>query len=326
MGDEFEDIETLFRPLAAGAPEALDLRDDVAVIPSRPGHDLVITKDAMVAGVHFLSGDPPDLVARKLLRVNLSDLAAKGAAPFGYFLSVHWPPGFAAPNRRLFADGLAEDQARYGLRLLGGDTVSTSGPLTVTATMLGWIESGRVVRRSGARPGQLVLVSGTIGDGGLGLMAARGELTVLAVHDREALAARYRLPEPRTAIPGVLRDCATAAADVSDGLLADAGHVAAASGVAIEIDLDRLPLSGPAQAWLQSQPDSAAALAILATAGDDYEIVCAAWPTEVERLIAASARAGVAMTAIGRVVEGAGVFPFCQGEPVSVARMGWRHV
>lgn len=297
--DEFETIARLLAPLAG--PEALGLTDDAAAIPSRPGYDLVITKDAIVEGVHFLADDPLDLVARKLLRVNLSDLAAKGAKPFGYLLACAWPPRAGWPERELFAKGLEQDQAAFGVKLLGGDTVSTSGPLALSCTMFGWVRAGAMVRRSGARPGDLVMVSGPIGDGCLGLKAARGEI------DDPALAERYRLPRPRLDLSLA---SATACADISDGLLADAGNIAKASGVAVAIELEKVPLSDGARRWLADHPDG---LGALATGGDDYELV-------------ATAPAPLAgFTVIGRVSEGAGVAATHRGAPVQFSKLGWRH-
>ena len=323
--DEFETIARLLRPLAT-APEALGLADDAAAIPSRPGFDLVVSKDAMVAGVHFLDGDPLDLVARKLIRTNLSDLAAKAAEPYGYFLAVAWPAGSGWPERERFAAGLKADQDLYGLTLLGGDTVSTPGPLTLSLTILGWTPSGAMIRRSGARPGEKVLVSGTIGDGWLGLGAARGELEgVLPSAAAEWLAGRYRLPEPRLELRDALRARAGAAADVSDGLIADAGHIAEASGVRLRLDLERLPVSEPARVWLQRQPDRAGALAALAVGGDDYEIVLTCAPAHVAPLIAEAEAAGLALTEIGEAVEGQGVSVEHGGRELEIARTGWRH-
>lgn len=309
-GGEFDWIAQLLRPLTKGAPEALDLLDDAAVLSSRPGFDLVVTKDAMVAGVHFLPDDPLDLVARKLLRVNLSDLAAKGAEPYGYFLTTAWPAGTDWDAKALFAKGLAEDGEAYGLTLLGGDTVSTPGPLTLTATLLGWVPAGGAILRRGATPGDLLAVSGTIGDGWLGLQAATGAI------DSPALADRYRLPRPRVDLIPELRRHARAAADVSDGLLADAGHLAAASGCAVRVDLDRAPLSPEAAAWLVAQPDRVAALTRLATGGDDYQIVCAFpdGPAPPD-----------GFTVVGRFEAGQGVHPFHDGAPVAVDRLGWTH-
>ncbi|MGH6909398.1 MAG: thiamine-phosphate kinase, partial [Phenylobacterium sp.] len=167
--DEFSEIARLFRPLTGGAAGAFDLLDDAAVVPQRPGFDLVITKDAVVEGVHFPEREAPDLVAKKLLRVNLSDLAAKAAEPFGCFLAVAWPKSFGPADREAFARGLGEDLQTYGVSLLGGDTVSTPGPFTLSLTALGWVPAGRMVRRAGAKAGDILAVSGTIGDGALGL-------------------------------------------------------------------------------------------------------------------------------------------------------------
>ncbi len=325
MTDEFQDIARLFRPLTRGAPEALGLLDDAAVLPSRPGFDLVITKDAMVAGVHFLPDDPPEVVARKLLRVNLSDRAAKAAEPYAYFLSVAWPEHYGAPARAAAAAGLSIDQTAFGLTLLGGDTVSTPGPLTVSATMLGWVESGAMVRRGGARHGDVVLVTGFIGDGGLGLRAARGELPDLDDDARDYLAGRYRLPEPRNALREALAGAASAAVDVSDGLVADAGHIGEASGMAIQIDPERIPLSPAARSWVQAQPSSVKALAELAAAGDDYEVVCTTDMMGALRLSVAAAEAGFGLTPIGRVAEGEGTIALYRGEVVLMDRTGWRH-
>ena len=323
--DEFDTIARLFRPLAQGAPEARGLLDDVAVIPSRPGFDLVVTKDAMVEGVHFLPDDPLDLVARKLLRVNLSDLAAKGADAYGYLLSVSWSQRCSMLEREAFASGLAEDQAHYGVKLFGGDTTSTPGPLSASITAFGWIPHGRSVARAGARPGDVVLVSGAIGDGWLGLQAARGGIPDLEEARLEALARRYRLPEPRTGLARLVRDYATASADVSDGLIADAGHLATAGKVGIELKLESMPLSRAARVWLEHRADPLPALLALATGGDDYEIVCAVRPERAEALIKASDQAGVAFAAIGRVVEGEGMHVSYEGQPVEVRQAGWRH-
>ena len=309
-GGEFDWIAQLLRPLTRGAPEALDLLDDAAVIPSRPGFDLVVTKDALVAGVHFLPDDPLDLVARKLLRVNLSDLAAKGAEPWGYFLTTAWPTGTPWADKALFASGLAADGQAFDISLLGGDTVSTPGPLTLTATLLGWVPQGGAIPRKGVRPGDRLAVSGVIGDGWLGLQAARGEL------DSPALADRYRLPEPRVDLIPVLRAHARAAADVSDGLLADAGHIARASGCGVRIDLDAMPLSPEALAWLRRQPAGAEALTTLATGGDDYQIVCA---------LDAATEVPAGLTVIGRFVEGQGVIACVNSCEIEVPRLGWTH-
>ena len=323
--DEFDWIDRHLRPLAGDAPEALALADDAAVIPARPGFDLVVSKDAIVEGVHFLASDPLDLVARKLLRVNLSDLAAKGAEPYGYFLAVAWPPGFGWSARRAFVEGLGQDQRRFGLKLFGGDTVSTPGPLTASVTIMGWVPAGAMVRRAGARVGDVVLVTGAIGDGGLGLRAARGEGLGLPMDDQARLKARYQTPEPRLDLGEALRRWAHAAADVSDGMIADAGRIASASAVRVTLDIDRMPISAAAGAWLAMQPDRDAARLALAAAGDDYEILCTAPPPAVAPLKAAAEALGFAMTEIGIVSAGEGVEVTSQGRVVAVNRSGWRH-
>lgn len=314
---EFGWIERLLRPLTLGHPGALDLLDDAAVLSPRPGHDLVVTKDAMVAGVHFLADDPLDTVARKLLAVNLSDLAAKGAEPIGYFLSVAWPMGTPWGDKARFAGGLGRAGQDWRVALLGGDTVSTPGPLTVTATLMGEVAAGGMVRRGGARAGDLLLVSGTIGDGWLGLMAARGELD----DPGGVLAGRYRTPEPRLDLAPAMRRFARASADVSDGLLADAGRIAIASGLAVEVALEQVPLSDEAAAWLAAQDDEATARARLATGGDDYQIVCALDPAELPAVRAA----GLDLTVAGRFRMGEGVTASFEGRSIEVAAAGWTH-
>jgi thiamine-monophosphate kinase len=308
--DEFSEIERLFRPLTGGAAGAFDLMDDAAVVSQRPGFDLVVTKDAIVEGVHVPLGERPDLMARKLLRVNLSDLAAKAAEPFGCFLAVAWPAGFGLKEREAFAAGLGEDLKAFGIALLGGDTVSTPGPFTASLTALGWVPEGRMVRRAGAQAGDLVAVSGTIGDGALGLAAVRGE-----TGDPDGwLTGRYRLPTPRLDLRDALLAHASAAADVSDGLVADAGHVAEASGLGLRLDLEAVPLSRAARRWLNAQPDRRAALVRLATGGDDYEVVCA---------FSGAAPAG--FTVCGAFVPDAGVDVRLDGHKVTVAQGGWSH-
>lgn len=310
--DEFGEIARLFRPLTRGAPGAFDLLDDAAVVPQRPGFDLVITKDAIVEGVHFPEGEAPDLVARKLVRVNLSDLAAKAAEPFGAFLAVAWPKGFSERDRERFVMGLGSDLEAFDVSLLGGDTVSTPGPFTCSLTALGWVPAGRMVRRAGARPGDKLLVSGTIGDSVLGLAAVKGEIT-----DSDGrLAYRYRMPEPRVDLRETLRRHATAAADVSDGLVADARHIAEASGVGLLIDLDRIPLSGAAATWLEGQADLGASLLRLGTGGDDYEVVCT---------MASGVRKPAGFTVIGEVREGEGVEVRAAGQVIDPGEGGWRH-
>jgi len=323
VAGEFETIERLLRPLAH--PEwARGLMDDVAVLPSRPGHDLILTKDAMVEGVHFLPDDPLDTVAKKLLRVNLSDLAAKGAEPFGYLLSCFWSERCGWPEREAFAAGLAEDQARFVVHLLGGDTVKTPGPASFSLTALGWTPAGRAVSRAGAQPGDLVFVTGAIGDGLLGLRAARGELT-LEPERLDALTAHYRTPTPRLDFAEVVRDFASASVDVSDGLFADLKHVARTSGVGVVLNLNVLPLSTAAQAWFADRVDPQLSLEDLASGGDDYEIAFTAHPRHEETLRHEAERRLLRLTRIGEVVVGDGLTVTYDGRSVAPVRQGWTH-
>ncbi|WP_420469821.1 thiamine-phosphate kinase [Brevundimonas sp. FT23042] len=323
VAGEFETIRRLFAPLAH--PEwGRELRDDVAVLPGRPGHDLVLTKDAIVEGVHFLPTDPLDTVAQKLLRVNLSDLAAKGAEPFGYLLACGWSERCGWPERQLFVEGLARDQKTFGVSLLGGDTVVTPGPATFSATLMGWTPRGRTVGRAGARPGDLVFVTGFIGDGWLGLQAAQEKLA-LAPERLAALVDHYRAPTPRLTFSEVIRETATASLDVSDGLIADLGHIAEASEVGLDIDLEVTPLSPAGQAWFSTRVDEEAALVRLATGGDDYEIAFTA-PARDEAVLRREAeRRHIWLTCIGRVTEGRGVTVRHAGKPVEIASPGFSH-
>ena len=323
VAGEFETIRRLFAPLAH--PEwGRGLLDDVAVVPTRPGHDLVLTKDAIVEGVHFLPDDPLDAVARKLMRVNLSDLAAKGAEPFGYLLACHWSQRCGWPEREAFCDGLRVDQKVFGVALLGGDTVSTPGPASFSMSMLGWIPKGRTVGRAGARPGDLVFVTGFIGDGWLGLEAVQGRLS-LEPERIIALSDHYRTPMPRVEFAGPVRDMASASVDISDGLIADLGHVAEASRVQIEIDLEPVPLSAAGQAWFDGRVDEQAALEKLVTGGDDYEIAFTASPRHEAALRREAERRHLPLTKIGRVAAGQGVVARFGGKPVTFDRPGFTH-
>lgn len=320
---EFETIERLLRPLAHPV-YARDLFDDVAVLPSRPGHDLVLTKDVLVEGVHFLPNDPLDTVAQKLLRVNLSDLASKGAEPFGYLLACHWSDRCGWPEREAFASGLAADQQTFGLHLLGGDTVVTPGPLSVSATLLGWVPKGTAPLRAGARPGDAVYVTGTVGDGWLGLEAARGRLA-LSPERVATLAEHYRRPVPRLEFGRAVRGLVSAAMDVSDGLVADVRHIAQASGVGIAIDLEIMPLSAAAHAWFDMRTDPEAAIAKLATGGDDYELLLTAPEREETALRREADRLRLRLTRIGRVGGGSGVEARYFGKRLDVGAGGWVH-
>lgn len=319
-GGEFGLIADLLAPLAAEG--AFGLTDDAALLPELPaGQGWVMTKDAMVAGVHFLPDDPPDLIARKLLRVNLSDLAAMGAVPCGYLLACAWTPETTHGWIEGFVAGLAADQAEFVIGLYGGDTVSTPGPLTLSLTAFGTAPRQSLLRRNGAQAGDDVMVSGTLGDAALGLRVLQGTLDAAPEH-AAALAQRYRLPQPRTTLGPALVGLASAAQDVSDGLLADLGHIAHHSDVGMEVHLELLPLSVAARESLVERPDLAQ---LPLNGGDDYELVFTAPPAARERITETAAATGTPVTRIGRVVEGSGVSPFAAGRPLPVKGQGWQH-
>lgn len=324
MAGEFDLIARYFAPLAG--PEGLGLKDDAALLTPPEGEDLVLTADANVVGVHILPDAPADIVARRLLRTNLSDLAAKGARPLGYLLTLALPADIDAAWVEAFAAGLARDQADYGLNLFGGDTVSTPGPVVASITAFGAVASGRMLRREGAAPGDALFVTGSIGDGAFGLEAASGGLTDLTAEHRAFLADRYLLPRPPVAFGQALAasGLATAAADVSDGLIADAGHVAEASGVAIDVAAAATPFSPAAQAVLAAAP---ARLAEALTGGDDYEIVFAAPPDAEAALRRLAEEADTVVTRIGDVRKGAGVRALAvDGAELPLDRRGFEHL
>lgn len=317
---EFALIAKLFAPLAK-SEGAFGLVDDVATLSVPEGRELVAKVDAIVEGVHFFRDDPADLVAKKALRVNLSDLAAKGALPIGYLLSLSVAPWCGDDWLMRFAAGLADDQAQFGISLLGGDTTSTPGALTLSVTALGTIESGRTIRRAGARAGDRVFVSGTIGDAGAGLALLKGLPAQLSSSERESLIARYRLPEPRLALGKRLVGLASASLDVSDGLIADLAHIAEVSRVRISLDAARVPVS-PASAKLWG-PE---AVQRAASAGDDYEIAFTAPETARAGIARAAAESGTPVHEIGRVVAGEGVVLLDErGSSVPIARPGFTH-
>lgn len=318
-----------FAPLARD-PRALGLVDDTAVMTPPAGMDLVLKTDGIVGGVHFLDDDPPDSIARKALRVNLSDLAAKGAAPSGFLITLALPAGTTDDWLAGFARGLGEDAERYECPLLGGDTVRTPGPVTVSIAVIGLVPQGRAVTRMGAKPGERLFVSGTIGDAALGLRlrreAALAQGWGLDAAMRDHLLARYALPQPRTALAACVRDHATGAMDVSDGLAGDLAKLCRASGVSAEVAVADVPLSPAARAALAAD---ASLIEPILTGGDDYEILCTVPDDRVAgfRAAAAAAAAGAAVQEIGRIVAGAAPPRLIgrHGETLSFARGAYSH-
>jgi thiamine-monophosphate kinase len=322
---EFGRIARFFRPLAAGFPGALNLTDDAAVLDVPPGQELVLTTDAVVAGVHFLPEDAPGDIARKALRVNLSDLAAKGARPLAYTLTLAARRDVNDAWVAAFAAGLASDQAEYGIALAGGDSVSTEGPVWVSITAFGLVDAGRMVKRGGARPGDVVLVTGTIGDAALGLMAEQGRLSI-DKPDRQALVDRYRLPRPRTHLAAAIGAHAHGALDVSDGLAADFGHLCRASQVVGRIEISRIPLSPAAQRAIQADPSL---VAQVLSGGDDYEVLLTAPADALPALRAAATAARIDLTEVGSIdrPDSAGEAHLIDdaGNRLSLEKSGWTH-
>lgn len=317
-------IERFFKPLASH-PGALALSDDAAYLTPPAGHDLVLTTDMTVAGVHFFADDPADTIGKKALRVNLSDLAAKGAEPIGALLAISFSENFHEGWIANFSRGLGEDCIAFGCPLFGGDTTKTPGPLSISITAIGKVPSGKMVRRAGAKPGDLVVVSGTIGDGVLGLMARKGsrKLSGLAGDQTDELIRRYLVPEPRLALAKLLRDCANAAMDISDGLVGDLAKLAQVSGVGARIEIAKIPLSNPAHDAITGESEL---LSTALTGGDDYEVLCAIPESRFAAFAEAAGKAGVPVAPIGRFEAGEGISVLgADGQELSFEKAAFSH-
>jgi len=319
-------IARLFQPIARH-PGALGLQDDAALLAVPAGHELVLTKDALVAGVHFFADDPPLSIARKAMRVNLSDLAAKGAVPLGVMLAFAIPPDMSEADLAAFARGIGEDANLYGAPLLGGDTVRTPGPFTISITALGSVPAGTMVKRTTAGAGQAIIVTGTIGDGALGLALrldpTRAGFAGLDAKARATLNDRYLHPRPRLALVNALRGHASAAMDVSDGLVGDLTKMLAASGVAGEIDVSRVPLSAAARAAIAAEP---ALLETAITGGDDYEILAVIPNDRLDAFGTVATAAGIGSSVIGHTKAGQGlVVRDAHGAVLELARGSFSH-
>lgn len=324
--DEFSLIKQLFLPLTGGRAEAAGLMDDAAFVKSRVGEEQVITTDQMIVGRHAMADEPYDQLAQKSLRRALSDLAGKGADPDVYFLSVAWPEDVKYDDIRLFANGLLADQTAYNIRLAGGDTAKTPGPLSVTITAIGWAPEGRAIRRAGAQSTDVVMVTGNVGDATAGLRALQGTLPDnMSDDDKHKLIERYYKPNPRLNLIGAIRGKATASVDVSDGLVADLGHVAAASNLQIEIDLDRVPISDMVKNWIELADDPLSALVSVLTGGDDYEIAFTAPAAHAATIALEAQKQGVDVTPIGVVRPGQGVVVRLHGAELDIPTTGFQH-
>lgn len=321
--DEFTLIDRFLKPLAGEG--AYGLVDDAARIEPVKGFDQVVTSDTIASGVHFLADDPPDTIAKKALRVNLSDLASKGADPLGYMLNIALGPEVDDRWLEVFSAGLAGDQARYGIRLLGGDTISLKGPSVITVTAIGLVPAGRMVHRFSAEPGDVLYLSGSVGaaTAGLDLLTNPGSpFHTLDAGARQACIDRYRVPEPRTGLAGAVRDHARAAMDVSDGLVGDADKMVTASGCTGSISVEDVPLAAGLDA-----PGLADEVGRLITGGDDYEILASVAPENERAYVDAAAAGGIAVSRIGTIAAGSGPIEAVQsGRPLALGdRRAYTH-
>jgi len=331
--DEDEIIRTYFAPLAANTAGAFDLTDDAATISSPPETDLVVTTDIVISGVHFLKDDPPADIGAKALGVNLSDLAGKGAEPLAYTLSAGLPRPVSQDWLAGLSEGMAAMQAAHGIGLIGGDTTRSPDAIMLSITAFGTVPCGGMVRRGTARPGDLIYVSGTIGDSALGLLLAsndaRSQSWTLDAEARAFLLSRYRRPQPRTRLAATIRNVASAGMDISDGLVIDAGRLCRASGVSATIHADRVPLSPAAQACLVADSDC---LETILTGGDDYELLMTVAPENSKALAQAAGKAGIPLHHIGGIIcasdqtgDSAVRVIGSDGKPLSLSRPGYTH-
>jgi len=319
-------IARYFRPLARHAG-AFALMDDAAVIAPPAGCDVVLKADGIIAGVHFFPDDPPDLVGKKALRVNLSDLAAKAARPLGFLLTLALPDEIGDAWLAPFARGLGEDAELFDCPLFGGDTDRTPGPVTISVAMFGAVPHGRMLRRAGAQAGDRVVVTGTIGDASLGLALRRNASLAgkwgLEAEQGNTLQARYLVPQPRTNVAEIFGHYASAGMDISDGLTGDLAKLCRASGVGAEVHATRVPLSQAAGSVLARDPTLIEAVL---TGGDDYEILATVPAGKVEPLRTEAAGNGVAVTEIGTVRAGHSVRVLDQhGNALAFARPSFSH-
>jgi thiamine-monophosphate kinase len=324
---EFDIIARYFAPLATDRA-ALGLRDDAAVLVVSEGHELVASCDTLVEGVHFLPDDPPESIGYKALAVNLSDLTAKGARGYAYLLSLAVSRDTPAVWFESFAAGLHDLQEATGISLVGGDTTASPGPLTITITALGLVSHGHAVLRHGAKSGDRLYVSGTIGDAYLGLRLLKEPALRcswrLSDEDVAFLVDRYRRPTPRTDLVLLMRNFAQSAIDVSDGLVLDTEKLAEASHVGARIDVARVPFSAAAQKVLAQEPKL---LEAMVTGGDDYEIVAAVPETSAADFEAEGRAKGGAITMIGRIEGSSGkaVVIGADGRALELGSKGFSH-
>ena len=324
---EAELIQTFLAPLAGSFSGAFGLKDDCALLPVPAGEELVLTTDAVAAGVHFFDGDAPDDIAWKALAINISDLAAKGARPICYLMSLSFPE---TPERKwlsVFARGLREAQNAFSISLAGGDTDRRPGPLSISIAALGSVPKGRMVRRGTAKPGDKLFVSGTLGDAVLGLQLRQqsGLRATWGLGDDQAsdMDLRYRRPQPRVQLRDALLGSASAAMDLSDGLSKDLRRLCQASGTGARVSTSLLPLSAAVATAVRAVPTL---MIDVLTGGDDFEVLAAVDSARSQSYAAAAKAAGISVTEIGEIISGSEVsFDDALGCPMVLDRSGWDH-
>jgi thiamine-monophosphate kinase len=322
---EFDFIARRLAPLTSDHPGAYGLKDDGAILAPPDGCAFAVTSDTLVEGVHFPTGEDPFRAGWKALAANVSDLTAMGATPGPYLLNIVWPKaGFAGRVDR-FVDGLAQAQKAFAMTLVGGDTTSADGPWTLSITAFGVVKAGRTPRRGGAKPGDFLLVSNRIGDAYLGLQQHLGRAIFSDSSLSQHVDQKFAAPTPPVVLASILQDYASAAIDVSDGLLGDINHILQASGLSTHIDLGDLPLSEAGRDWVARQDNEPAARLALATGGDDYEIVACVPQESVAQFSAACAQAGQGVTVLARLEPGTGLRVTFRGKAMDADILGFTH-
>lgn len=331
------ELIAMLAPLAVGAPGAYGLRDDCARLTPRPGYDLVLKTDPVRAGVHFFPDDPPDAIGWKALAVNVSDLAAKGSDPLAYLMALSFPAPPTHGWMAAFARGLAEAQSAFGCHLIGGDTDRAPGPLTIAITVLGEVPEGRMIRRGTARAGDAIYVSGTLGDSGLGLQLRSEARNLsrdlrnrwnLTDYQTDYFIGRYLRPQPRIDLAHTIRLHASAAMDISDGLVKDLARMCAASGVAAIVDSGLIEWSPSMMIVIRQQPEL---FSKILSAGDDYEILATVPTDQLAAFERQLALAPTPMHRIGTIIDVSGVAASnvtvtrIDGTEISFDRTGWDH-
>ena len=325
---EFAIIERYFAPLAKNTAGAFDLNDDAGLITPPEGHEMVLTTDMIVAGVHYLESAAPGDIAYKALAVNISDLCAKGATPYVYLLSIALPGIPDSVWLEGLREGFDDAQADFDCTLLGGDTVSTPGPASLSVTAAGFVPTGQMVHRMGAKPGDHVYVTGTIGDAALGLILLRdnvkSETSNLTGEQVSFLQNRYWRPCPRVEAIEAILFHATAAMDISDGLAGDFSKLCTASQTGGKLEFASLPLSDAARQWVEAEPKR---LGDVVTGGDDYELLVTVPHNAQDRFESDCRSAGISVKSIGRILklsEGISVQGL-DGETLELEKLSYAH-